>query len=87
MAVELEKRLGEEERKDEVIGFRNMYEAMVRTGAATHSEAFTTDPISKSTTWGRLPSDTSEMMMESKGKDRHPEAESLERNVLSFWLK
>lgn len=24
------------------------------------------------------------MMMESKGKDRHPEAESLERNVLSF---
>lgn len=37
MAVELEKRLGEEERKDEVIGFRNMYEAMVRTGAATHT--------------------------------------------------
>lgn len=37
MAVELEKRLGEEERKDELTGFRNMYEAMVRTGAATHT--------------------------------------------------
>lgn len=85
MAVELEKRLGEEERKDEVIGFRNMYGE--NRGSHTHSEAFTTDPISKSTTWRRLPSDTSEMMMESKGKDRHPEAESLGRNVLSFWLK
>lgn len=50
-------------------GWRNIFGVRLRAGICTptthrHGDKFTTDPIRKGTTRGRLPSDTSEMMIE-----------------------